>query len=398
MRKLNLILKILSLLMCLVGAICLWRLVQHSENTYTVVIIPICLSIITIFMIVLWCYPYGKEAIEAGLRNIGFTNSLGETPGLVRRYRDSDNPHIMIFEFKNPGIPLKTWEIRQPEIEAGINKTILQMKYLRGKRRIQVYAVSARKDVPITLHWKDKYISDKEFTLILGENLLGVVTLNLEDSPHVLLGGATGSGKSTLLRLLLMQALRKGANIYIADFKGGVDFPKAWHRKCRMCFDETNLLMLLTELVDEIERRKVLFRDAECPNIVEFNKSTGQMLKRHIFACDEVAEIFEKAQQNKEQKALFAQIENKLSIIARQGRAFGIHLILATQRPDANLIPGQIRTNLVYRICGRADSILSKIVLDNTLAAEQISKEAKGRFMLYDGTLFQSYWFDEHCI
>ena len=44
----------------------------------------------------------------------------------------------------------------------------------------------------------------------------------------ILLGGSTGSGKSVLLKLLLMQALRKGAAVYIADFKGGVDFPPAW--------------------------------------------------------------------------------------------------------------------------------------------------------------------------
>ena len=74
---------------------------------------------------------------------------------------------------------------------------------------------------------------------------------------------------------------------------------------------------------------------------------------------------------------MIGQIESKLSMIARQGRAFGIHLILATQRPDANLIPGQIRTNLGCRICGRADSILSQIILDSTAAADEISKEAR---------------------
>ena len=108
--------------------------------------------------------------------------------------------------------------------------------------------------------------------------------------------------------------------------------------------------------------------------------------------------MLDKTGRSKEQKELLSQIESKLSIIARQGRAFGIHLILATQRPDANLISGQLRTNLGCRICGRADSILSQIILDDTAAAEQISKDARGRFILYDGTLFQSYWFDEHCI
>ena len=88
-------------------------------------------------------------------------------------------------------------------------------------------------------------------------------------------------------------------------------------------------------------------------------------------------------------------IDRMLSTIARQGRAFGIHLILATQRPDATIIPGQIRNNMDFRVCGRADSVLSQIILDNTSAAEQIPKDARGRFITGDGTVFQGYLFDE---
>jgi hypothetical protein len=72
-----------------------------------------------------------------------------------------------------------------------------------------------------------------------------------------------------------------------------------------------------------------------------------------------------------------------------------IHLILATQRPDANILSGQIKNNVNCRICGRADTILSQIILDSTAAAEQIPKDARGRFLLHDGTLFQAYWFDD---
>lgn len=77
--------------------------------------------------------------------------------------------------------------------------------------------------------------------LVLGKSYTGPVTVNLAYIPHILLGGSTGSGKSALLKLLLMQALHKGAEVYIADFKGGVDFPKVWHEKCRMCFTEEDL-------------------------------------------------------------------------------------------------------------------------------------------------------------
>ena len=81
--------------------------------------------------------------------------------------------------------------------------------------------------------------------------------------------------------------------------------------------------------------------------------------------------------------------------LARLGRAFGIHLILATQRPDATIIPGQIRNNMDFRVCGRADNVLSQIILDNTSAAEQIPKDARGRFTTGDGTVFQGDLFDE---
>ena len=255
--------------------------------------------------------------------------------------------------------------------------------------------VSAGDDLPEVLKWKDSYLSPKSFVLVLGESYTGPVTVNLAHIPHILLGGSTGSGKSVLLKLLLMQALHKGAEVYITDFKGGVDFPKVWHEKCRMCFTEENLRYTLDQLVAVLEYRKNAFKALGCPNIDAYNETTEQPLPRLIFACDEVAEMLDKTGADNERKKLLAQIENKLSTIARQGRAFGIHLILATQRPDATIIPGQIRNNMDFRVCGRADSVLSQIILDNTGAADQIPKDARGRFITGDGTVFQGYLFDE---
>ena len=255
--------------------------------------------------------------------------------------------------------------------------------------------VSAGDDLPEVLKWKDSYLSPKSFVLVLGESYTGPVTVNLAHIPHILLGGSTGSGKSVLLKLLLMQALHKGAEVYITDFKGGVDFPKVWHEKCRMCFTEENLRYTLDQLVAVLEYRKNAFKALGCPNIDAYNEIAERPLQRLIFACDEVAEMLDKTGADSERKKLLAQIENKLSTIARQGRAFGIHLILATQRPDATIIPGQIRNNMDLRVCGRADSVLSQIILDNTSAAEQIPKDARGRFITGDGTVFQGYLFDE---
>lgn len=340
-------------------------------------------------------YPFGKRTTKDQLQCVGLVNHAGMPPELLRKRRDRDNPRVTVWEFRNQSIPLQEWENKRLAIETALGITIVKLTYAKGKSRVLVYAVSAGDDLPEVLKWKDSYLSPISFVLVLGESYTGPVTVNLAHIPHILLGGSTGSGKSVLLKLLLMQALLKGAEVYIADFKGGVDFPKVWHEKCRMCFTEEDLRYTLGQLVTVLEYRKSEFRALGCPNIDAYNDVAESSLPRLIFACDEVAEMLDKTGADNERKKLLAQIENKLSTIARQGRAFGIHLILATQRPDATIIPGQIRNNMDFRVCGRADSVLSQIILDNTSAAEQIPKDARGRFITGEGTVFQGYLFDE---
>ena len=280
-------------------------------------------------------------------------------------------------------------------IEAALDVSIVKIIYGKSKSRVLVYAVPAQTRLPELLRWSDAYLSPDSFVLTLGESFTGPVTVNLAHIPHILLGGSTGSGKSVLLKLLLMQSLRKGAEVYIADFKGGVDFPKVWRQRCHMAFTEQDLLYILGQLVAVLEYRKGRLAETGCPDLDAYNEATGDNLPRLVFACDKVAEVLDKTGRSKEDKELLAQIENRLSTIARLGRAFGIHLILATQRPDANIIPGQIKNNMDFRVCGRADSVLSQIILDNTSAAEQIPKDARERFITGDGTVFQGYLFDE---
>ena len=403
-----LFLKSSAVLLYLIGAVWVWRK-QTAISSYAETIallspimkagmthaFPVYLLLGGAVLIYLLLYPFGRRMAKGQLQSIGLTNHAGMVPELLRKKRDKAHPRVTIWEFRNQSIPLAEWEDNRAAIEAALDISVIKMTYGKGKSRVLVYAVPALIDLPEILCWKDKYLSPESFVLVLGESLLGPVTVNLAHIPHILLGGSTGSGKSVLLKLLLMQAMKKGASVFIADFKGGVDFPPFWNRDCRICFEETDLLGLLTDLVAELERRKEIFRTAGCSSIDTYNKSTGENLQRIIFACDEVAEVLDKTGADAERKKLLAQIENRLSTIARQGRAFGIHLILATQRPDASIIPGQIRNNMDFRVCGRADSVLSSIILDNTDAADLIPKDARGRFLLHDGTIFQAYWFEE---
>ena len=339
--------------------------------------------------------PIGKRSVQDQLKSIGLANHAEAVPELKHKRKDKQNPKITIWEFTSQGIPLKVWKDKQAAIETALDITIVKMKNGSGKSRVLIHAVPAVSDLPDMIKWNDKYLSKQSFILNLGKSFTGPVTVDLARVPHILLGGATGSGKSVLLKLLLMQANKKGAKVCIADFKGGVDFPPVWHKECRMCFEEQSTLELLTELTEELERRKALLKASGMPNIDHHNEATGDNLQRYIFACDELAEMLDKTGLTKEQKETVVKIESRLSVIARQGRAFGIHLILATQRPDSTILNGQIKNNINCRICGRADNVLSMIILDNTDAADLIPDDAQGRFLLKGVSMFQAYWFDD---
>lgn len=337
--------------------------------------------------------PRKTQETQDSLFAAGLVNHVQEPPLLIAKYKHPSRPYFTVYEFDTNRIDKSKWEDSSNIIGAALLCKVANMK--QKGRRMVINTLPISTALPEKIAWYDDYLPKESFVLALGETLTGRATVNLAKVPHILLGGSSGSGKSLHLKLLLMECLKKGAEVYIADFKGGVDFSGVWKEKCSMCFNERELLNLLTGLTDELERRKTAFRDAECANLDAYNAHTNGNLNRIIFACDKIAEVLDKTGLAKEQKELVSQIESHLSTIARQGRAFGVHLFLSTQRPSVDILSGQIRNNIDCRICGRADKILSQIILDSTAAAEQIGKDAQGRFITNTGVVFQSYLFDE---
>lgn len=355
-------------------------------------------------MLILWAgTPSRAKSIQNNLQRIGLVNHASETPLLIAvRTEESDDirSHMTVLEFLACGVPKSVWEDKRADIETALNIHIADIRESDGKRRIQLYTVPATDELPKLLPWKDAYLRDAfpACKLVLGESLLGPVTLDLNLIPHVLLGGGTGSGKSVLLKLMLMQCLKQpNIQVTIADFKGGVDFGSPWrkHPNCKLILDRETLLYYLDDVTEKLEQRKDVLGKVERRDIYDYNRHEPIPMDRIVFAVDEVAEILDKTGLTKEEKEQVARIENRLSTIARQGRAFGIHLFLSTQRPDANILSGQIRNNIGYRICGRADNVLSMIILDNTDASDKIPHDAQGRFLTGDGMVFQAYWFDD---
>jgi len=340
--------------------------------------------------------PFGSKRTRDNLLRIGLTNRAGEAPLLLSKKKDKSGKRLTVLEFMSNGIPLHEWENRKLEIQTALNVNVVRVTEGQDKLRVLLYVVAAKNAIPKMIYWKEEHLSTKDFELVLGEGLLGQEIVDLSKTTHVLLGGSTGSGKSVLLKSLTMQCLKKGAKVFISDFKGGIDFPWIWHKKCTIVTDETALIELLNSIVDEIELRTTILKKSGHANIVKYNQYAAEKLQRWVFVCDEVAEMLDKTGADKSRKDVISEIEAQLSTIARSGRAFGIHMILATQRPDANVLPGQIKSNFDCRICGRADNVLSMIILDNVSAAEQIPKDIQGRFITNMGTIFQGYIFDDN--
>ena len=367
----------------------------NIHNFYISFILILSWGAILLVILFFMGMPNKAKSISDNLQRMGFVNSAGEAPVLISRKESKKNSKIMILEFISYGIPLSEWQDNHTKIESALNIGIDHFDEGSDRRTIVVYAVDGKHRLPNKICWDRTMLIDDSFTLVLGESLFEPISVNLAKIPHILIGGSTGSGKSVLLKLLLMQCAMKGAEVYIADFKGGVDFTDIWHTTCEIFTDDKTLCCKLDRIVEELNNRKVLLRSYGCENIDVFNKVSKSKIKRIIFGCDEIAEVLDKTGLSKEKKAVVSEIENKLSIIARQGRAFGIHLILATQRPDSNIISGQIKNNIDFRVCGRADNILSQIILDKADANDKIPKSSQGRFLSNNDILFQAYWFND---
>jgi len=327
--------------------------------------------------------PIDSVRVQRNLNEIGLTNSAGIAPELVERTSE----YLL---FKNQGLTPQQWEEFQINIEAILGIKIVRIEYLVGYFYVKIYYVNVG-TIPVCVDWDDKYMSKKDTEIVLGIGPAGPFKMDIEVFPHTLLGGTSGSGKTTLLKIMLYQLVNKDHKVFIADFKGGVDFPGKWRKLCNISLDYEETIDSLEWIVDELKRRQALFYECEVENLRQYNSKYNENLKRIVFACDELAQLFDKTGLSKEEKEKVETIIRHVSLISRLGRAFGIHLILSTQRPDANVLPGQIKNNLEHRICGRADSVLSSIILDNTEAAKQISSYSLGRFVTKEGTIFQGF-------
>ncbi len=176
---------------------------------------------------------------------------------------------------------------------------------------------------------------------------------------HFLVGGTTGSGKSEFLRSILFSLLQRHSSdtlkIVLVDPKR-VTFPELG--KIPWLFspivkDSDRAIELMTELVEEMDRRYQLFEVSGCYDLAGYNQQRCQKNKAPeppiVCVFDEYADFMAE----KQTKTILEQSIKRLGAMAR---AAGIHLIIATQRPEAKVVTPIIRSNLPGRIALRTAS------------------------------------------
>lgn len=336
--------------------------------------------------------PKEAKQKEEDLSKIWIGTATSETPHLVSVLKEKK---IITYIFYSKQITLSEYHDKQEKIETALNKQILSIEQGKDKRHTVIKCVSAKAKLPDRIEWEDEYISQKDFELVLGVSQLGQELIDLNILHHILIAGGTGSGKSILAKTLIKQCILKGANVYIADFKGGADyFSRIWQDNCEIVTTIEEFEDMMEKIMEIYEKRKNLFARTGYREIKDYN-TENDPLPRIIIVCDEFAELIERKALNKTEKARIEKIESNLNTLTRQGRFLGFHLILVTQRPSAEIVNGQIKGNTSLRICGRADDILSNIVLGNHDAADKIPQNGQGMFVTNYGRDFKAYYMDE---
>ena len=228
-------------------------------------------------------------------------------------------------------------------------------------------------------------VSQNSLKTPIGENAKGdPVWLDFgdADSPHLLIGGTTGSGKSVALESILEGLCAahgpKLLRLLLIDPKGTelLGFEERAHLEGEIGMDAEDAIAVLQQGVDEMERRYKLFKGAKKEHgkavrkIQEFNAvvTTDGILPWKLIVLDEYADLTS-------DKDSRQSIEPLLQRIAQKGRAAGIHLIVATQKPSGEILSTAIRSNLPAQLALRVKTATdSRIVMDETGAESLAGK------------------------
>jgi S-DNA-T family DNA segregation ATPase FtsK/SpoIIIE len=230
---------------------------------------------------------------------------------------------------------------------------------------------------------RDKADRKMQLPLYLGKDAGGeAIVIDLAKAPHMLIAGTTGSGKSvcinTIIMSLLLTRTPEDVRFILVDPKmvEMAAFEKLPHLLCPTINDMKKAEEILEWATVKMDERYEILREARVKNLAQYNAlSQKELYERfnveseeekariptsmpsYVIVIDELADLMMTSSK---------EVESYIIRIAQKARAVGIHLVLATQRPSANVVTGLIKSNMPCRISFKvASGQESRIVLDS---------------------------------
>ncbi len=215
-------------------------------------------------------------------------------------------------------------------------------------------------------------------TAALGKDIAGnLITFDVAKMPHLLVAGTTGSGKSVCINTILMSILYKATP---EDVKLILVDPKAVemdvyngipHLLIPVVTNPKKAAGTLQWACTEMDRRYDVMKDTQTRNLDGYNEYTKnhpdyQPMPRIVVVIDELADLMMVSSK---------EVEDCICRLCAKARAAGIHLIVATQRPSADVVTGLIKANIPSRIAFTVDNALnSRIIMDESGAEKLLGR------------------------
>jgi len=325
----------------------------------------------------LWAWIQVKKKREKLLtltnafKNAGLVSTIGRLPNLVSDF--ALDPVIRKMRVTNAGFPVSKFQEQSKYLESELGIYIDVVKENRETRVIDII-YSHFPMAEMVLYTQDE--ATKAYEYSVGKTRSHTIVANFKDIPHLLIAGQTGGGKSTFLRQLIVHIHlnNKSAKFLLIDLKGGLEFSLFEDRKQFVVVP--SVLEAIEELkqIDKIlDNRMSVLKNNQCKDIESYFKKKDKVqqinMDRQFVVVDEAAEMFLAGHHANSKDIQIAR--GILSRIARQGRAVGVNLVVATQRPDSRSLDPQVKANLTGVICFQMMNDSSSIaVLGNGRATD----------------------------
>lgn len=291
----------------------------------------------------------------------------------------SQGPAVTRYEMIPPkGTPVSKIKKLDKDIELAMAAKSVRIEApIPGTNKI---GVELGNDTVAPVYFSEVLLTDKfrdynsKLAFGIGKDITGtVIVTDISDMTHLLIAGATGAGKSvcinTLITSILYKATPDEVKLIMIDPKkvelsvyNGIP-----HLLIPVVSDVQKAAGALNWAIREMERRYDLLEKYGVRNIKGYNKLKDvEKLPYIVIIIDELADLM---------MTTGKEVENAIVRITQLARAAGMHLVIATQRPDANIVTGLIKANVPSRIAFKvAGSVNSKIILDETGAEKLLGR------------------------